>query len=310
MPQTADLDLQFRDPPSARPRVWWHWMNGNVTKDGIAKDIDWMSRMGIGGLQAFDANLMTPQVVDHRLVFMSPEWKDAFRFAAQSADAQRAGTGHCLLAGLERNRRPWVKPADGLKKLVWSETVVRRAKPLQGQALRAARNHRPVSGHARRLALTTSPADTSRRPRPISTATSPCWPCRWRSMPPPRPRPPLMASGRCRLLTDDNLTAGVSVPRGKDIRAASPIPMTRPRPCAAPRLCAGRQGHVPGPTVDPLEASDDGKTWREWPIVPSPRPDQRELARSRQPVPRRAGAHALDLGQYGRGTGRGNPRSV
>jgi hypothetical protein len=63
-------------------------MNGNVTKDGIAKDIDWMSRMGIGGLQAFDAGLMTPQVVDHRLVFMSPEWKDAFRFAAQSADAR------------------------------------------------------------------------------------------------------------------------------------------------------------------------------------------------------------------------------
>jgi hypothetical protein len=94
------LDLQFRDPPaSARPRVWWHWMNGNVTKDGIAKDIDWMSRMGIGGLQAFDAGLMTPQVVDHRLVFMSPEWKDAFRFAAQSADA-RAGTGNCLFARL------------------------------------------------------------------------------------------------------------------------------------------------------------------------------------------------------------------
>ena len=22
-------------PPAARPRVWWHWMNGNVTKEGI-----------------------------------------------------------------------------------------------------------------------------------------------------------------------------------------------------------------------------------------------------------------------------------
>src|ERR1700740_817807 len=33
-------------PPQARPRVWWHWMNGNVTKDGIAKDLQWMKRMG------------------------------------------------------------------------------------------------------------------------------------------------------------------------------------------------------------------------------------------------------------------------
>lgn len=38
--RAVPLDLQFRDPPSsARPRVWWHWMDGNVTKDGIATDI-------------------------------------------------------------------------------------------------------------------------------------------------------------------------------------------------------------------------------------------------------------------------------
>ena len=46
-----DLADGFRNPPqSARPRVWWHWMNGNVTKDGIDKDLDWMARIGIGGV--------------------------------------------------------------------------------------------------------------------------------------------------------------------------------------------------------------------------------------------------------------------
>ena len=39
------LRSDFAAPPAtARPRVWWHWMNGNVTKDGIAKDIAWMQR--------------------------------------------------------------------------------------------------------------------------------------------------------------------------------------------------------------------------------------------------------------------------
>jgi hypothetical protein len=36
--QTAgdELERGFRNPPAAaRPRVWWHWMNGNITKDGI-----------------------------------------------------------------------------------------------------------------------------------------------------------------------------------------------------------------------------------------------------------------------------------
>src|ERR1043165_3696027 len=81
------LRAGFANPPSsARPRVWWHWMNGNVTKDGIRKDIEWMSRVGIGGLQNFDVDLLTPKVVDQRLVYMSPPWKDAFRYAARLAD--------------------------------------------------------------------------------------------------------------------------------------------------------------------------------------------------------------------------------
>src|SRR5262245_58422532 len=71
------------DPPSsARPRAWWHWMNGNVRKDGIAKDLAWMQRAGLGGMQNFDANLGTRRIVDKRLVYMAPEWKDAFRYAA------------------------------------------------------------------------------------------------------------------------------------------------------------------------------------------------------------------------------------
>jgi hypothetical protein len=70
----------FQNPPeSARPRVWWHWMNGNISKEGIKLDLEWMHRVGVGGFQNFDAALATPQVVDKRLAYMTPEWKDAFK---------------------------------------------------------------------------------------------------------------------------------------------------------------------------------------------------------------------------------------
>jgi hypothetical protein len=38
---TGDALVQnFLNPPdSARPRVWWHWMNGNITKEGIRADL-------------------------------------------------------------------------------------------------------------------------------------------------------------------------------------------------------------------------------------------------------------------------------
>ena len=78
----------FKNPPnSAKPRVWWHWMNGNITKNGIEKDLLWMQRTGIGGFQNFDASLFTPQVVDKRLIYMTPEWKDAFHSLTALADS-------------------------------------------------------------------------------------------------------------------------------------------------------------------------------------------------------------------------------
>ena len=132
-PAAPSLETQFQDPPnSARPRVWWHWMNGNISKDGIAKDFAWMKRVGIGGMQNFDANLQTPKLVDHRLVYMTPEWKDAFRFAATEADRLGLELAIAASPGWSETGGPWVPPQDGLKKLVWSETTIVGGKPFKG----------------------------------------------------------------------------------------------------------------------------------------------------------------------------------
>ncbi|WP_242123672.1 glycosyl hydrolase [Sphingobium sp. Sx8-8] len=122
-PALADpLADGFRDPPqSARPRVWWHWMNGNVTKDGIDKDLDWLSRIGIGGVQNFDANLQTPQIVKERLIYMTDGWKDAFRHAVQVADSKGLEFAIAASPGWSETGGPWVKPEDAMKKLVWAE---------------------------------------------------------------------------------------------------------------------------------------------------------------------------------------------
>jgi hypothetical protein len=65
----AELERGFARPPdTAKPRAWWHWMNGNVTKEGITADLEWMKRVGIAGFQMFDGDLGTPQLVENRLV--------------------------------------------------------------------------------------------------------------------------------------------------------------------------------------------------------------------------------------------------
>ena len=87
-PITPDpLAVGFETPPSsARPRVWWHWMNGNITKEGIRLDLEWMQRAGLGGFQNFDAAEETPQVVPRRLAYMTSDWQDAFKYAIALAD--------------------------------------------------------------------------------------------------------------------------------------------------------------------------------------------------------------------------------
>ncbi|MEO8415555.1 MAG: glycosyl hydrolase [Ginsengibacter sp.] len=125
-PNSKDSLYQgFEIPPNAaRPRVWWHWMNGNITKDGIRKDLEWMHRSGIGGFQNFDAALMTPQIVKKRLTYMTPEWKDAFKFTAKLADSLHLEMAIAGSPGWSESGGPWVKPADGMKKIVWTETRV------------------------------------------------------------------------------------------------------------------------------------------------------------------------------------------
>jgi hypothetical protein len=128
---TDSLERGFDNPPdSAKPRVWWHWMNGNITKDGIKKDLEWMKRTGIGGFQNFDAALATPQIVEKRLVYMTPEWKDAFRYTATLADQLGLEMAIAGSPGWSESGGPWVPPAQAMKKLVWSETPVEGGKPV------------------------------------------------------------------------------------------------------------------------------------------------------------------------------------
>lgn len=119
------LASAFRTPPaSAKPRVWWHWMNGNVTREGITADLEWMNRVGIGGMQMFEIQLGVPQFTGQRLVWMTPAWRDALRHAA--TEAKRLGLEMTMeaSAGWGQTGGPWVKPEEAMKKVVWSETSV------------------------------------------------------------------------------------------------------------------------------------------------------------------------------------------
>src|SRR3954451_1745892 len=127
------LERGFADPPaSAKPRVWWHWMNGNITKEGIKLDLEWMQRAELGGFQNFDASMMTPTVVEKRLAYMTPEWKEAFKYATTLSDQLGLEMAIAGSPGWSEAGGPWGPAKEAMKKYVWSETRVEGGKASSG----------------------------------------------------------------------------------------------------------------------------------------------------------------------------------
>jgi alpha-L-rhamnosidase len=127
------LRAGFEDPPNgARPRVWWHWMNGNISRQGVALDLEWMHQVGIGGVTIFEGAINTPQVVPERLIYMTPEWKQAFNDAVTTARGYDMEVAIASSPGWSETGGPWVPAAQGMKKMVWSATRIEGGRPFTG----------------------------------------------------------------------------------------------------------------------------------------------------------------------------------
>jgi hypothetical protein len=120
------LESGFQSPPSsAKPHTWWHWMNGNVTKEGITLDLESMARVGIGGVQNFDAGTGIPK---GPIVYLSPEWLELKKHAIR--EAQRLGLEFTMhnCPGWSSSGGPWITPDRAMQEITWSEIVVEGGK--------------------------------------------------------------------------------------------------------------------------------------------------------------------------------------
>ncbi|HTV42311.1 MAG TPA: glycosyl hydrolase [Candidatus Sulfotelmatobacter sp.] len=116
------LEAGFLNPPnSAKPQTWWHWMNGNVTKEGITLDLEAMKQIGLGGATIVNADCGIPR---GPVIFMSPEWQDDFKFAV--SEAHRLGLQMAVenCAGWSSSGGPWVTPSNAMQRVTTSEVKV------------------------------------------------------------------------------------------------------------------------------------------------------------------------------------------
>lgn len=280
-----DLEQGFKDPPdSAKPRVWWHWMNGNVTKEGIQLDLEWMKRVGIGGFQNFDASLGTPQVVEKRLVFMTPEWKDAFRYAATLADHLGLEMAIAGSPGWSESGGPWVTPEHAMKKLVWSETRVEGGRPFSGKIPKPPRVTGPLQDLPQR--------EYSFKPDPSAKYYADSAVVAYRIPDGETPQtdlhPKVTSSGGAiddTLLSDGDLARSTSLPKAPlGQQAWVQFEYSQPQTIHAITIAVNRPYRVnevwsPVPeSGEALQVSDDGTNFRTVVDIPNSRVEQRTLS--------------------------------
>jgi hypothetical protein len=266
-PEGADrLERDFMEPPpAARPRVWWHWMNGNITKDGIRKDLEWMKRSGIAGVQTFDASISTPQIVERRLTFMSPEWKDAFHFAASEANRLGLELAIASSPGFSVTGGPWVQPKDGMKKIAWSEITVEGGRPFEGRLPRPPETTGPFQDAAFDDAVALNPGTANKAQFYEDTAVFAYRAPAGERSPPATARLNGQAIDAA-ALTDGAFATGVHTARGAGGKPVV-LDLTLDEPKTVRSITYMIRGAFrlfrPGIVFSRLEASSDGITWRK-----------------------------------------------
>jgi hypothetical protein len=122
-----DLAARFQNPPpQASPWVFWYWMRGAVSREGITGDLEAMKAAGIGGAYLFSIqDVPNPPLIDPPIRQLTPEWWAMVRHAMSEADRLGLHMGMHACDGFSVAGGPWITPELSMQKVVWSRIEVK-----------------------------------------------------------------------------------------------------------------------------------------------------------------------------------------
>jgi alpha-L-rhamnosidase len=119
-----DLEKSFVNPPeSAKPSGYWWWLNANIDKEAITRDMNEFRAKGMGSvLLVCSGNWCGPDDV-RGPAFLSDEWRELYRFAIKEAHRVGIKVDVNIAPGWNMGG-PWVTPDKACRWFLQSETNV------------------------------------------------------------------------------------------------------------------------------------------------------------------------------------------
>ena len=122
------MGTEFKNSPSSvQTGTYWYWIESNISREGVIKDLEAMKAAGIN--RAFIANIGGAGTGDpnasRKVEFMSKEWWDITHAALKKATELDIEIGIFNSPDWSQSGGPWIKPEETMRYLASSQKILK-----------------------------------------------------------------------------------------------------------------------------------------------------------------------------------------
>lgn len=139
-----EVENNFKGIPDVQTSIYWYWINDNISKEAVVKDLQAMKEAGIN--RAFIGNIGLPaQEAPYGPVkIFTNEWWDIMHTALKTATELNIEIGIFNSPGWSQSGGPWIKPEQAMRYLAHSEVKVKGPRQLKQRLEQPTENFQDV----------------------------------------------------------------------------------------------------------------------------------------------------------------------
>jgi hypothetical protein len=119
------IERGFVTPPtSVQTGVYWYWINDNISREAVVKDLHAMKKVGINRAFIGNIGLSEQEAPYGKVKIFTDEWWDIMHTALKTATELDIEIGMFNCPGWSQSGGPWVKPEQAMRYLASSEKRV------------------------------------------------------------------------------------------------------------------------------------------------------------------------------------------
>lgn len=111
-------------PDSVRTSIYWHWISGNITKEGVVADLESMKEEGINRVFIANIGLSPAEAPTGPVRIFTEEWWEILHAALKRAAELDIEIGIFNCPGWSQAGGPWVRPEQSMRRIASSSVSV------------------------------------------------------------------------------------------------------------------------------------------------------------------------------------------